>query len=126
MAPLFRSSLEAGLAPRVFEDGGQRRDFVHVDDVAAAVAAAATADVPPADVRAYNVGSGHVTTVGQMATALARATRGPDPVVTGEFRLGDVRHVTASRDRAAAELGWRARISLDDGIRALLASPPPR
>ncbi len=139
VAAIFRSSLEAGRAPRVFEDGGQRRDFVHVDDVAAAVLAAldATAGtrattasragaLSASGVRAYNVGSGTVTTVGQMAQGLAR-TVSPDgaldPVVTGEFRLGDVRHVTASSQRAADELGWSAAVAFDDGVRALATDP---
>ena len=61
---------------------------------------------------AYNVGSGTVTTIGGMATALAEARGGPDPVVTGEFRLGDVRHITASSDLAREELGWSARVPL--------------
>ncbi len=106
VASLFRSALARGEAPRVFEDGRQRRDFVHVDDVAGANAAsiAATADLPAETFRAYNVGSGIVHTIGEMAAAIA-GPEGPQPVVTGEYRLGDVRHVTASSDRIAAELG---------------------
>ena len=140
VAAIFRSSLESGAAPRVFEDGGQRRDFVHVDDVAAAVLAALVATgggsgaqdtagatvLPAGGARAYNVGSGTVTTVGQMAGGLARAVApdgGLDPVVTGQYRLGDVRHVTASSQRAADELGWRARTAFADGVRALATDP---
>ncbi len=138
VAAIFRSSLEAGRAPRVFEDGGQRRDFVHVDDVAAAVLAALDATAGNAgpsggepvlaagQTRAYNVGSGTVTTVGQMAHGLARAVSPDgalDPVATGEFRLGDVRHVTASSQRAADELGWSAAVAFTDGVRALATDP---
>ena len=112
VASLFRSELAAGRAPRVFEDGAQRRDFVHVDDVARAVVAATTADAGPGLVVPLNVGSGTVTTVGGLAQALADALDGPAPVVTGEFRIGDVRHVTASSDRAAQVLGWSAQIGL--------------
>ncbi|MBT1586163.1 NAD-dependent epimerase/dehydratase family protein, partial [Curtobacterium flaccumfaciens] len=109
VASLFRSALARGEAPRVFEDGAQRRDFVHVDDVAGANAAsiAATADLPSDTFRAYNVGSGTVHTIGDMAAAIA-GPDGPQPVVTGEYRLGDVRHVTASSARIAAELGCDA------------------
>ena len=114
VASLFRSELAAGRPPRVFEDGGQRRDFVHVHDVAAAVGAAARADTP--GFVALNVGSGDVTTVGGLAEALARAVGGPEPVVTGQYRLGDVRHVTASSDRAREVLGWQATTSLADGL----------
>jgi dTDP-L-rhamnose 4-epimerase len=117
VAARFLSSLDRGEAPQVFEDGGQRRDFVHVSDVAQAVSAAVGSERPGH--HAYNVGSGTVTTIGGMATALAETRGGPDPVVTGEFRLGDVRHITASSDLAREELGWSARVPLMDGVRGL-------
>ncbi|NUU24532.1 MAG: NAD-dependent epimerase/dehydratase family protein [Streptomycetaceae bacterium] len=120
VASIFRSALAAGAAPRVFEDGGQRRDFVHVTDVAAANVAALGRD--GAGMRAYNVGTGEPRTVGQMATALAAACGGPDPVVTGQFRLGDVRHITASPTRIANELGWSARVGFDAGMREFAAA----
>jgi dTDP-L-rhamnose 4-epimerase len=120
VAALFRGCLERGEAPRVFEDGGQRRDFVHVDDVAAANAAAlrALARRPAGSARAFNIGSGEVRTVGELAFELARATGGPEPVVTGDFRLGDVRHITADSRRARAELGWHPRVPFREGLRA--------
>ena len=116
VAAIFRSALEGGRAPRVFEDGGQRRDFVHVADVAAANVAALAATESSAGWRAYNIASGVPTTVGAMATALAAAMDGPEPVLTGEFRLGDVRHVVASPARAATELGFRAAVGFADGM----------
>ncbi|BFU45514.1 NAD-dependent epimerase/dehydratase family protein [Krasilnikovia sp. MM14-A1004] len=116
VAAIFRSALEAGRAPRVFEDGGQRRDFVHVRDVAAANLAAVTATGTGTGWHAYNIASGRPATIGELATGLARAAGGPAPVVTGEFRLGDVRHVVAAPARAATELGFRARVGLADGI----------
>jgi dTDP-L-rhamnose 4-epimerase len=115
VAAIFRSALEAGRPPRVFEDGGQRRDFVHVSDVARANVAALEATAR-GGIRAYNVASGRPATVGEMAAALAAATGGPAPVVTGEFRLGDVRHVVASPARAAAELGFTADVDLVTGV----------
>ncbi len=121
VAAIFRSALEAGAAPRVFEDGGQRRDFVHVTDVARANVAALEAARP--GFRAYNVASGRPATVGEMAAALAGVLAGPVPVVTGEFRLGDVRHVVASPERAAAELGFRAAIDLSSGLREFARAP---
>jgi dTDP-L-rhamnose 4-epimerase len=121
VAAIFRSALEAGRAPRVFEDGGQRRDFVHVTDVARANVVALAAD--RTGFRAYNIASGRPTTVGEMATALADALGGPEPVVTREFRLGDVRHVVASPARAVAELGFRAEIDLATGIREFAYAP---
>ena len=123
VAAIFRSALEAGRAPRVFEDGGQQRDFVHVTDVAQANCRALTAVAPDGALRAYNVASGSPHTVGDMARALADAFGGPAPEVTGEYRIGDVRHVVASPDRARAELGFRARVRFADGMRDFATDP---
>jgi dTDP-L-rhamnose 4-epimerase len=125
VASLFRSALERGEAPCVFEDGGQLRDFVHVRDVAAANATALdrACDLPEGALRAYNVGSGEPHTVGEMAAALAAAYGGPMPVVTGEYRLGDVRHITASSQRLRDELGWKARISFAEGMAEFARAP---
>ncbi|GAA1779594.1 NAD-dependent epimerase/dehydratase family protein [Agromyces lapidis] len=119
VAAIFRSALAHGAAPRVFEDGGQRRDFVHVQDVARANLAAIgwLGAQTPSTVRAFNIGSGTVTTVGEIAAGLARAMHGPPPVVTGEYRLGDVRHITASSARAHDELDWSAVVDLESGLR---------
>lgn len=122
VASLFLSALARGEAPRVFEDGGQRRDFVHVRDVATANVLALEAGQPGA-LTTYNIASGTPHTVGEMAQALAAAYGGPIPVVTGEYRLGDVRHVVASPAKAAAELGFRAQVSFGDGMRELAAAP---
>ena len=114
VAAIFLSALRRGEAPRVFEDGGQRRDFIHVADVAAATVAAfeGTTD----GVSAYNVGSGTPRTVGDMARALARSCGGPEPVVTGQWRLGDVRHITADSSHLMQTLGWRPEMDFDDGM----------
>jgi dTDP-L-rhamnose 4-epimerase len=123
VAALFVSRLAAGQAPAVFEDGRQRRDFVHVTDVATAVVAAVTAAVPDG-VTALNIGSGRVTTIEEMATALAAAVGGPDPVITGDYRLGDVRHITADSSRARRLLGWQPVRTLAEGVRDLVAGTP--
>ncbi|MER7742396.1 NAD-dependent epimerase/dehydratase family protein [Streptomyces sp. NPDC096538] len=117
VASFFRSALARGEAPRVFEDGGQRRDFVHVRDVASANVAALDADPPAGALTAYNTGSGTPHTVGEMARALAEAHGGPFPVVTGEYRLGDVRHITADSTRLRADLGWKPEITFEEGMR---------
>ena len=143
VAAIFWSASTAGQPSQVFEDGGQRRDFVHVDDIAAAFAAAvqdepragaagasgtegmesATGAAGPAGVAgehtAYNVGSGVVHTVGALATELALLADGPPPLVTGRYRLGDVRHITASSDRAQRELGWAATVPFREGLTGL-------
>ncbi|MFI7325605.1 NAD-dependent epimerase/dehydratase family protein [Streptomyces rubiginosohelvolus] len=125
VASFFRSALARGESPRVYEDGGQRRDFVHVHDVAAAnaVALEAVRERRPASFTAYNTGSGEPHTIGEMAAALAGAHGGPDPVVTGEYRLGDVRHVTADSRALREELGWRPRVSFAEGMKDFASAP---
>jgi dTDP-L-rhamnose 4-epimerase len=188
VAAIFRSCLENGTTPRVFEDGGQRRDFVHVHDVAranllaleavdrassaspaAAASSPATAASSPAamasspagaasspataasspataangqpaappgaaapcptaadagGLRCYNVASGEPHTVGEMASTLAAAFGGGiDPVVTGEYRLGDVRHIVASPEAAARDLGFRAQIRFAKGMTEFAHAP---
>jgi dTDP-L-rhamnose 4-epimerase len=120
VAAIFTSALRSGKPPLVFEDGRQRRDFVHVRDVAAATALAC--EQHASGVRAFNVGSGRPRTVGEMASALARAMNGPDPVVTGQYRLGDVRHITADSTRLRQELGWLPRVEFAAGMAELAAA----
>jgi dTDP-L-rhamnose 4-epimerase len=120
VAAIFTSALRRGEAPKVFEDGRQRRDFVHVRDVAAATALAC--EQHTAGVRAYNVGSGTPRTVGDMALALAETLHGPEPVITGGYRLGDVRHITADSSRLRRELAWAPRVPFADGMAELAAS----
>jgi dTDP-L-rhamnose 4-epimerase len=122
VAAIFRSALEHGRPPRVFEDGAQRRDFVHVRDVAAANLRALDAGAPGA-VRAYNVASGQARTIRAMAQALADAFGGPAPEITGEFRAGDVRHVVASPERARRDLGFAASVPFAAGIAEFATAP---
>jgi dTDP-L-rhamnose 4-epimerase len=117
VAAIFLSALRRGEPPRVFEDGGQRRDFVHVRDVAAATVLAIERHTD--GVRAFNIGSGTPRTVGELAAGLAVAVGGPAPVITGEYRMGDVRHITADSARARAELGWMPRVDFQDGLAEL-------
>jgi len=125
VASLFRSAVERGEAPRVFEDGAQRRDFVHVRDIASANLAALrwTGEQPTDASRAFNVGSGQVHTIGDLAEALARHAGGPAPIVTGEYRAGDVRHVTASSERLRTELDWTPSVTFEDGVREFASAP---
>jgi dTDP-L-rhamnose 4-epimerase len=122
VASIFRSAYEGGRAPRVFEDGGQRRDFVHVRDVARANLRALLAPEPVPG--AFNVASGTPHTVLEMAAALGAAYDGAaEPVVTGEWRGGDVRHVVASAERAAAVLGFRAEEDFEAGMQEFARAP---
>ena len=134
VAAIFRSCLESGRPPRVFEDGGQRRDFVHVRDVARAnllalEAVDRTVSGAPGDaagaggLRCYNVASGEPHTVGEMASALAAAFGDIEPVVTGDYRLGDVRHIVASPETAARDLGFRAQTQFTEGIAEFAQAP---
>jgi len=122
VASIFRSALAAGRAPRVLEDGRQRRDFVHVADVARANLLALTVPAPEGFV-AVNVCSGEPRTVGELASALAAEMGGPDPVVVGGGRPADVRHVVASPQRATTMLGFRARTSFVDGVAGFATAP---
>jgi dTDP-L-rhamnose 4-epimerase len=122
VAAIFRSALEREETPRVFEDGRQRRDFVHVRDIAAAVTLAAAALPQQPAFTAYNVGSGTVTTIGEVAAELCSTYDAAPPIVTGQYRLGDVRHITASSDRIKADLGWKPAYDLATGLADLVGA----
>lgn len=121
VAAIFRSALEAGEPPQVFEDGRQARDFVHVSDIAAANLAAVeyahTGFVP------LNIASGRPITIGAVATTLAAARGGPEPVITGRYRPGDVRHIVASPEQAQRVLGFTAQVDPLDGLAEFAFAP---
>jgi dTDP-L-rhamnose 4-epimerase len=123
VAAIFRSALEAGRAPSVYEDGRQRRDFVHVRDVARANVLALTTDPPVTG--AINIASGAPRTVLDLAHALtgAAGNGAPAPEVVGGYRLGDVRHVFAATQRAHAQLGFTADVGFEDGVRDFASAP---
>ena len=100
-----------------FEDGRQRRDFVHVRDIAAATVAACENHLMGVD--AFNVGSGTPRTVGDMASALSFALSGPKPIVTGQYRLGDVRHITADSSKIRAKFNWLPNVGFESGMSEL-------
>lgn len=117
VASMFRSSLEQERSPQVFEDGSQIRDFVHVSDVARANILALGA--PEGVTGPFNICSGTPRTLKEVADRLSEAygSGAPQPVITGTFRPSDVRHVFADPARARGELGFSARVALDDGMR---------
>ena len=125
VASIFRSALAQGVAPQVTEDGRQRRNFVHVRDVAHAnVCALLNDSVSPSQGlghAVFNIASEQSRTVGEMACSLAAAFGVEEgqpmwPVVNGKYRLGDVRHVFAATRSAADELGYRSSIGFDAGM----------
>jgi dTDP-L-rhamnose 4-epimerase len=126
VAAIFRSAIARGESPRVFEDGLQMRDFVHVDDVARAnlLAIDAVGSLEPGGHRPLNVCSGQPLAILDVARILVGESHpGLEPAVTGDFRPGDVRHIVADPARARAELGFTARIRPDDGLRAFASDP---
>jgi len=126
VAAMFRSSLERGEPPQVFEDGGQMRDFVHVSDVARANVAALESVVGSGVGRfdAYNVCSGEPVSILRVAELVGKGTgAGIAPEVTGGYRLGDVRHVVASPARARADLGFEAGVGPAEGLPAFATAP---
>lgn len=98
----------------MFEDGGQRRDFIHVHDIARANLAAMHAE--RAGFTAYNICSGHPHTIADMARALAHVANGSTPITTGQYRLGDARHITADPRKAERDMGFRAQVAFAEGM----------
>jgi dTDP-L-rhamnose 4-epimerase len=112
---IFSTRIRRGLSLPIFEDGKESRDFIHVSDIVRALAMMLDKDVPKASV--YNVGSGRPTTVMELAEALVEKLGGRvRPHVSGEFRLGDIRHCFADLTRIRAELGFEPSVSLDVGL----------
>jgi dTDP-L-rhamnose 4-epimerase len=109
---IFTTRLLNGLAPIVYEDGNQLRDYVSVFDVARANLL--VMQDPCTDFEAYNVGSGQPTTVLQYAQRLME-TVGVDfePLVLGQFRVGDTRHIVSNVDKLRG-CGWEPRVPLQE------------
>jgi dTDP-L-rhamnose 4-epimerase len=113
---IFASRLLNGNPPMIFEDGRQRRDFVHVRDVARACLAALERDGAAGE--AVNVGSGVPRTVEEVARGIAQVLGRPGlrPQVTGRYRIGDIRHCYADTARARDLLGFEAREDFQAGL----------
>lgn len=120
VAAIFAARLLSGRAPRVFEDGRQIRDLVHVSDVVRATAAAMEA--AGAAGHALNVATGRRIRIAELAQGLAAALGSElEPEIIGEFRAGDIRHCYADTSRAAELLGFRAERSTAEGLPELAA-----
>lgn len=113
---IFGSRLLNGRAPIIYEDGNQRRDFVSVYDVARALRLAL--EVPEADGHAFNIGSGVSASVREIASRMANTLGISDlqPDVTGQYRVGDIRHCFADISKARALLGYQPQVTLDEGL----------
>ncbi|MFA7429942.1 MAG: SDR family NAD(P)-dependent oxidoreductase [Rhodospirillaceae bacterium] len=117
---IFASRLLNGRPPRIFEDGRQLRDFVHVHDVAQACLLALETDAAKGEV--FNVGSGNVYSVAEIAHRLARAMGREDigPEITGECRKGDIRHCFADLTKARSLLGFSPKVDFQAGLSELV------
>lgn len=119
VAAIFASRLLNGRPPVIYEDGRQSRDFIHVTDIVRGIVLALQSE--DADGRAVNLGTGRVSTVDDVATALARGLGvALEPERTEQYRAGDIRHCYADTELAERLLGFRARVSLEDGMRDLI------
>jgi dTDP-L-rhamnose 4-epimerase len=117
---IFAARLLNDRAPRVFEDGLQRRDFVSVRDVAGAFRLALERD--GADGRVVNVGSGRSVTVREIGEKLAATIGKPvEPELTGEYRVGDIRHCFADVTLAHDTLGYEPAVELEAGMHEIAA-----
>ena len=110
---IFANAMMRGKPPTIFGDGSHERDYVYVDDVVRANVLA----LAQAEDGVYNIGTGEGTTVAQVFDALAGATDyGGSPEHATE-RPGDVHRIYLDVRRAERGLGWRASVSLEEGIR---------
>lgn len=112
---IFFNRARQNLEIPIYEDGEESRDFVHVDDVIEALCRVLQAELPAGTT--LNVGSGVATSVSTLARTLLEVSRLAVPVrVTGQYRVGDIRHCFADLSRARALLGFEPRLSLSDGL----------
>jgi dTDP-L-rhamnose 4-epimerase len=117
---IFFNRARQGLEIPIYEDGLESRDFVHVDDVVRALMRTIEADLPNGAV--INVGAGAPTSVLDLSRTLLGAAGFEVPVrVTGQYRVGDIRHCFADLDRLEKLLGLRPEISLGEGLRRFCA-----
>jgi dTDP-L-rhamnose 4-epimerase len=117
---IFARQALSGSTINVYEDGNIVRDFVYVDDVAEAICSAI--DQPPSVNRTLDIGSGTSTTILNVATLMADMSDAPEPVVTGDFRDGDVRAASTVIEAAQREIDYAPAWPLAKGHDALIGS----
>lgn len=116
---LFCRLANQGATIPLFEDGNMLRDFVYIDDVVDAVLRTVDSDAALGSI--LDIGTGEVCTVANIASIIASHYGAPEPQVTGQYRLGDVRHASCTIERTAEHLGWRPRVDTQVGIPKLAA-----
>jgi dTDP-L-rhamnose 4-epimerase len=116
---IFAARLLNKRPPLVFEDGLQRRDFVHVRDVAEACLLALGTELGAGDV--FNVGSGESRSIADLAHDLAGVMGVSEiaPHITGKSRAGDIRHCFADIGKSKAKLGFSPKVDFRTGIEEL-------
>jgi dTDP-L-rhamnose 4-epimerase len=113
---IFSTRIRNGSGINIFEDGKESRDFVYIDDVIHATIAALEESGPLVDV--FNVGSGAATDVLTIASILQRLLgRDVPTTVTGQFRLGDIRHNFADLTKIRDTFGFQPSVSIEEGLR---------
>lgn len=117
IVPLFCQLARRGESIPLYEDGAMLRDFVLIDDVAAALLRAVALERTPD--RPFDIGTGGRTSIADLAQRIAALYGAPPPQVCGKYRFGDVRHAACSIDDTASALGWEPRHGLDAGLAAL-------
>lgn len=117
---IFFNRARQGLDIPIYEDGLESRDFVHVQDIVSALVDALDADLANGVV--MNLGSGRATTVSELARELIDAAGVVVPVrVTGQFRVGDIRHCFADLGQARRLIGFEPQVTLPQGLRRFCA-----
>ncbi len=121
VAAVFASRMLNKKQPLIFEDGEQQRDFVSIHDIVRANILAM--DAPASDGQVINVGSGQPVSIRRIAELLAGAlgSKGLEPIVTGKYRAGDIRHCYADISRARRLLGYEPQVSHEEGFAELAA-----
>ncbi len=112
---IFFNRARQGMSIPVYEDGLESRDFIHIQDIVDGLLAALDADLP--DGATMNLGAGTATTVLDLVRELLQAGGFEVPVtVTGQYRVGDIRHCFADLTRARSLLGFVPKVSLAEGL----------
>jgi dTDP-L-rhamnose 4-epimerase len=115
---IFASRLLNGNAPLIFEDGKQLRDFVSVHDVVRGCRLALEKDTGPSAV--FNIGSGQPRSVLNVAREIGKALdKELPPLITGQYRVGDIRHCFADISLARRQLGYEPQVPFQEGLREL-------